>query len=420
MNAGGGRLADLIGAHFDGDDGGAPRPIGVAVSGGGDSVALLLLLHQMAVAQGRVIQAATVDHGLRAEAAAEAAGVADLCAGLGISHRTLRWVWDGQGNLPDRARRGRMTLLAAWAHEVGLRDVALGHTSDDQAETLLMRLARGSGVDGLSCMPARRDALGVTWHRPLLAAGRGELRAFLSARGIGWVDDPSNEDPGYDRVKARQALAVLEPLGLTVPVLVQTAERMALARAVLDDAVLALAGRAVTVQAGDVLIDRRELAQARTETRMRLLSGAMRWITTSDYRPRWQALVAAYDAVCGDRAHALAGCLFLPTKTHLRLTREYQAVRDATSMTDDLWDGRWRLNGPHTTLYQVRATGEDGLAQCPDWRAGGLPHRAAIATPSVWDDRLLVAAPLLERNRGLWQATLAPERADFPDYLITH
>ncbi|MCB2123065.1 MAG: tRNA lysidine(34) synthetase TilS, partial [Rhodobacteraceae bacterium] len=123
--------------------------LGVAVSGGSDSTALLCLLADLRGTGGPDLAAVTVDHGLRPEAAGEARSVAALCARLGVSHTICRWDgWDGTGNLPDQARRARQNLIAGWASGLGIGAVALAHTRDDQAETVLLRLARGSGVDG--------------------------------------------------------------------------------------------------------------------------------------------------------------------------------------------------------------------------------------------------------------------------------
>jgi len=179
-----------------------PGPLGVAISGGGDSTALLLLLH----AARRAVLAVTVDHGLRPESAAEAAAVGALCAARGIPHDTLVWAEGPEsGNLQARARQARRRLIADWARGRGIGDVALGHTLDDQAETVLLRLARGSGVDGLAAMAAVAEGDGVRWHRPLLGIGRGALRDWLRGEGVAWIDDPSNEDPRFDRVRVRAA-----------------------------------------------------------------------------------------------------------------------------------------------------------------------------------------------------------------------
>lgn len=419
MNEADPRLWGLIDQHFRDSPDLSPGRLAVAVSGGGDSLALLLLLCDWASVEDCELFAVTVDHGLRDESAAEAAGVAAICAGLGVAHQTLSWRWDGAGNLPDRARRGRHSTIAAWALAQGIADVALGHTADDQAETFLMRLARGSGVDGLSCMASRRRSDRLTLHRPLLAARRSELRAFLVARGQDWFEDPSNVDPGYDRVKARQALGALEPLGMMVETLCETAGRMRLARSVLERGALELARAAAEVVAGDLEIRIDALKTADEETRLRVLSGAIRWINGADYRPRWQGTKAAWDAIEAGRTHTLAGCLMTPGRDHLRIAREFQAVRSVATPADGLWDGRWRLEGPGAEGLSIRALGEAGLAQCPDWRAGGTPRSSLLAAPSVWDGDRLVAAPLAGMSNG-WVARLADERAEFPDVLITH
>ena len=215
MTAGGADSLDSLKRHFHP---GVPGVIGVAVSGGSDSLALLHLLHDWQSAGGPAVRAATVDHGLRAGAAAEAAEVARICAGLGVAHKTLAWRdWDGAGNLPDRARRARYALLAEWARGHGIADIAVGHTEDDLAETFVMRLARGAGVDGLAAMRDRWREAGVTFHRPLLALRRDHLRDLLRARGVAWVEDPTNSDAGYERVRTRAALVRWPRSGSTRP-----------------------------------------------------------------------------------------------------------------------------------------------------------------------------------------------------------
>lgn len=177
----------------------------MAVSGGPDSLALLLLA--AAALPGRV-EAASVDHGLRADSAGEAAMVARLCAELGVPHETLA-VTVAPGNLQDRARAARYGALADWCERRGLCALATGHQLDDQAETLLMRLNRGSGLAGLAGVRARSTVPGSSLPllRPLLGWPRRELAAMVAEAGIAPVRDPSNEDDRFDRVRIRRALA---------------------------------------------------------------------------------------------------------------------------------------------------------------------------------------------------------------------
>jgi len=185
----------------------APR-LGVAVSGGPDSTALLLLAG--AALRGRV-DAATVDHGLRPENAREAEDVARLCARLGVPHATLP-VSLAAGNVQDAARNARYAALAAWAQERVLAAVATAHHADDQAETLLMRLNRASGVGGLAGVRARgrlADAP-VVLIRPLLGWRRAELADIVSQAGVPVAEDASNTDDRFDRARLRKAMAAAD------------------------------------------------------------------------------------------------------------------------------------------------------------------------------------------------------------------
>jgi tRNA(Ile)-lysidine synthase len=181
---------------------------GVAVSGGPDSVALLLLAQAL---KPGLVEAATVDHGLRVESRAEAEDVAGICARLSIPHRILPVVLEG-GNIPDRARAARYAALGGWMKERALVTLMTGHHADDQAETLLMRLNRASGTGGL----AGARALGVHQNvsglliRPLLRWRKAELEALVQRCGITACKDPSNHDLRYDRARIRRELAQAE------------------------------------------------------------------------------------------------------------------------------------------------------------------------------------------------------------------
>ncbi len=376
------------------------HPLGLAVSGGGDSVALLML----AVDAGLPVMAVTVDHGLRPEAAAEARWVGALCARLGVPHEVRRWQdWDGQGNLQDAARRARLRLIAGWAQSHGIGVVALGHTQDDQAETVLMRLARRAGVDGLSGMAAWRAHLGVGWVRPLLGVSRAELRDWLRGRGQDWIEDPSNDALRFDRVKARRAIEALAPLGIDAAVLAGVAAQMAEARAALRAQTLDAARRIAVVDAGDVVIDRAAFLALPPEIARRLLVAALVWVASAEYGPRAEPVQALIAAVARGRGGTLHGCRVLCRKGSLRVTREVQAVRGIAAQVGELWDGRWQVTGPEISGLHVRALDEAGLALCPDWRATGRPRAQLLASPAVWRQSDLIAAPLA-RTEPLWQA----------------
>ncbi len=375
--------------------------IGLAVSGGSDSVALLHLAADWARMNGAPLAVVTVDHGLRAAAADEAAFVAAICARLGLSHDILRWDWDGRGNLQDRARRARRALIADWARARGIGAVALGHTADDQAETFVMRLARGAGVTGLAAMAARSDHAGITWLRPLLAHGRAELRDILTRRGQEWCDDPSNTDPRYERVRVRQAMAQLAPLGLEPARLAAVAGLMAGASEALAVKTADAARALARIDAGDVVFDRAGLLAEPAEIRHRLLTHALRWVASAEYPPRAGAMAGLDQALRAGRSFTLHGCLVTARGGDLRISREYQAVRHMTAGAGAIWDRRWRILSPDNIGLQVRALGDPGIAQLPGWRATGRPRAHLRALPALWSGNLVVASPLTGPANGV-------------------
>lgn len=174
--------------------------LGVAVSGGADSLALLLLCNGAYPGQ---TFAATVDHGLRPESKAEAAFVAEICSRLAIQHKTLIIREPSTGNTADWARKVRYRALDEWAAAAGLAFYMTAHHADDQLETMLMRLNRGSGVSGLAGIRSRQGKA----VRPLLTWRHSELGAFVAGSGIDPVNDPYNRDERFDRARLRKALA---------------------------------------------------------------------------------------------------------------------------------------------------------------------------------------------------------------------
>lgn len=392
-------------------------PTGIAVSGGSDSLALLHLAHDAARAEGLAIAAVTVDHGLRSESAAEAQGVARICDDLGIPHDTLPWQgWDGRGNLQAAAREARYGLMAAWARGQGIGTILLGHTQDDQAENFLMRLTRQAGLDGLSGMAAGFERDGMAWARPLLDVTRARLRDWLTGRGIGWIDDPSNDNTRFERVKARRALAELAPLGIDAGGLARVMAQLADARDALRAQLYDIAAITVQQDRGDLILDWAAWARHHPEMRRRILVAGLVWVASTPYPPRREDIAALLQAVERPGQRTLGGCLVLRQGALLRITREHQALRDLTGATDRPWDGRWQLDGPHDPALHVAALGEAGLRLCPDWRETGLPRAALLASPAVWEGERLIAAPLAGVNPH-WSARIV---ADFHATLLSH
>ncbi len=425
----------------------APETLGLAVSGGGDSLALLLAALDLSRERPLRLEAVTVDHGLRAEAGVEAAWTAALCARLGVPHATLRWTQRPEtGNLAEAAREARAGLIAGWASARGLRAVALAHTRDDQAETLLMRLARGSGLDGLSSMREVSERAGANWLRPALALGREDLRALLRDAGQGWIEDPSNEDPARDRVKARRALAALRPVGVTAEGIAAAAARLAEdSDALRDLAAGFLRGRLSVGGAGELRLPRAALAEAPHALRRRVLAELFRALAGAAHAPRARALAEIEAAILAPGPlppRTLGGCVIraegdapCPDARHeIVLYREPAALPPPGAPLDAPWDGRWRLEGtgPAFAAAAERAVigplGATGLALlAAEARAGAwtpteawsrAPRPARAGAPALRIGGRLAAAPLAAWGVDPGQGVAPLAQATLRDLLL--
>ena len=255
----------------------------LAVSGGPDSVALMWLMARWrrALSHGPRLLAVTVDHGLRPEAAREARVVKELARALDVEHRTLRWTGDKpRSGVPAAARAARYRLLAKAARGTGARHVLTAHTRDDQAETLLMRLLRGSGIAGLSAMARESERDGVLLARPFLNVPKARLIATLNKAGVAFADDPTNRDPIFTRPRLRALLPVLAAEGGDAQSLARLAARFARANAAIElltdgaERYLALKGSAAPVRHAQDF-DAAAFAAMPEEIRLRLLTRAI-------------------------------------------------------------------------------------------------------------------------------------------------
>jgi len=301
----------------------AGPPWAVAVSGGGDSLALMHLLRGFAKARKLAAPIVlTVDHGLRKTSAREAGQVLAWAKQAGLAAHLLTWRGKKpQSGIESAARQARYRLMGDWLVKNKIATLFAGHNLDDQVETFLLRLARGSGLDGLAGMapqaPWPVPGFGqLTLMRPMLGLSRDQLRAYLSDLGQAWLDDPMNEDAGFDRVKIRKARAALTEAGLTPARIAAAASHLARARESLEimtEAVLQRAAR--PAEAGGVLLDGAALAAAPREVGLRSLASVLMAVGEQAYRPRFESLERLYDRITGAGLGAgvtLHGCHLRP------------------------------------------------------------------------------------------------------------
>lgn len=266
-----------------------------AVSGGPDSMALMHLLALWSAAAPRPpVLVATVDHGLRPEAAREAAFVARAAESLGWPHRTL--VWTGEKprtGLQEAAREARYRLLLQCAREEGATHLVTAHTRDDQAETVLMRLARGSGLAGLAGMRREWDREGIRHVRPLLDCPKESLLDLCRRQGWNFVEDPSNADERFARVRWRRIMPLLAAEGLTAGRLARLAERMSQAEEALDAKAREALDRAEPERGeGKLAFQASRLAEEPFEIALRMLGLALAGIGLGLENSRLQRLEA--------------------------------------------------------------------------------------------------------------------------------
>ncbi len=323
-------------ALFDGLEG--LRGLVLAVSGGSDSTALLLLAARWARRLKRApkLLAVTIDHGLRPEAKREAAAVKRLARRLGVPHRTLRWRGrKPKTGLQEAARVARYSLLAQAAVRAGYEHILTAHTLDDQAETVLLRLARGSGLTGLAGM-AHASALPVGGEaavflvRPLLRVPKLRLLATLKAAGISHSEDPSNRDPRFTRARWRSLMPVLAREGLDARGLMRLATRMRRAEATIEFAVGAACAALAPgpwPERGPVVFDAARFGDLPAEVALRLLGRAI--AQTGDEGPvelaKLEELYEALRRSRGPLRRTLAGALI--TLRGERLTVERAPAR---------------------------------------------------------------------------------------------
>lgn len=292
--------------------------IAAGVSGGPDSMALLWLLSRWAQKNDIHIHAYTVDHGLRAESAAEAVMVGGwIAAWPNTTHLILRW--DGEkpdSRILEEARTARYDLMIGAMKEDGAHALFLGHHRDDQAETFLIRLAKGSGLDGLAGM---REIQPLQDHivlvRPLLDATKEDLIALCKDNDIPYVEDPTNKNESYLRPRLRAAQAVLEEEGLSAKRLAVTAKRLARAKSALEDMAHELFVLSVKERKDDgFFFDYRALHAAHEELVLRVLLRVMDDLRPdADYGPRLERLENLLERILKDPAFkgaTLGGCLF--------------------------------------------------------------------------------------------------------------
>jgi tRNA(Ile)-lysidine synthase len=379
--------------------------IAVAVSGGADSMALLHLVAgwRQEGAGKTDVTVLTVDHGLREGSGDAAAMVARVADNLGLRHAILTWRRDARrsGGLQAQAREARYDLMAAYCHVHGIPALVTAHHLDDQAETFLMRLRRGSGLDGLAAIPEESAWSGIIVLRPLLDVPRTRLAATLIEAGLNWAEDPSNADQRFERARVRAGGDSLAKLGLTPGALARSAHRLRRARAALDgSAERFLAEQGDMSEAGYGLIARDALLAAPQEIALRALARLVTAVGGRAKPLRLSKVEALLASLAGSpkKTYTLGGCRLQPIGERLGIFRETRgtglpSLRLAPGQRA-LWDNRFRVELQPTALgpVTIRALGESrwrNLRSSAPWLTA-LPRFAGATLPACFAGEAVV------------------------------
>lgn len=379
--------------------------LAIACSGGPDSLALTLLLKDWAQTINGTVSALIVDHGIRVESGTEAKAVAAQLSQREIPAHILTYSGPPlTKTLQANARQARYNMLSDWCASNNILNLFVAHHQEDQAETVLLRLARGSGVDGLAAMAPVVETRQVRILRPLLTIAANRLRATLEEYGATPVQDPSNKDPHYARVRMRTLSDTFGREGMTPRRLAATAAHAARARSAAEGSTAKLLAQVAQIHAqGYALIERIPLENAPEEFALRALARTLTTIAGNDYPPRLEPLVRLYDWMrdCPSKGgKTLAGCRILAKERSYLVCREPAAVKEVTCARGDIfWDGRFRMLFRSREQGEVRRLGREGwrkiAADAPNLRKSTIPAAVKVGLPAVWSEKEVACVPHL-------------------------
>ncbi len=392
------------------------EPVCIAVSGGPDSTALLLMADQWARLRDRDLLVLTVDHKLRPEAGDEAAAVAALSTLRGWPHRILHWTGPKPSSgLQAAAREARYRLLIAACHRAAASVLLVGHHLDDQIETVLHRLERESGPLGLAGMAGRRSLDGVVIARPFLGIEKSRLEITCRVAGVRVVSDPSNHDRRFARGRLRAMQGALDEVGLTRDRLSRFATVMGRVRRLIDTEVgRRLECGGVRLPTGGVRLTRTAYDAAPERLRRYLLRAMLAVAAGGGYPPRGRSLddLETWIAMAPDGGvRTLAGCLVGVDGTAITVCREVAACAgplDLPPGATGCWDGRFLVVNRGNRPVRVQACGHKGwrrrrllgVEDASDGSAGTLDHQARLGAPVVLDLDGGMAVPHLVTQAG--------------------
>lgn len=378
-------------------------PLAVAVSGGADSLALLLLAHELAAKSGSYVIALTVDHQLRSESKTEALQVKQWANKWGIEHVILNWDHDRPtSGLQEKARKARYALLTDWCRQQQISTLLLGHHQQDQEETFWLRLSSGSGLDGLAGMKRSLVRNDVVLLRPLLDFSKERIKNTLRAKNQEWIEDPSNKNPLFFRGRLRH---FLQEEGLSSPRLLEIMKKLQNdADFIYTSLYQSLESITNLQEGGYITLHKKAFNDLHPTIAQRVVSFLLQWFSDLDYAPRTAQVSRIFEKIKEESSFTSGGIYWTFSPEQIFLFRENRAVQGPLILSHlqerTLWDQRFWVDPA------LKEHCSHDMALKPLGTAHGLPkevkslipRRGWPVLPALWEKGMVVAVPHLCYN----------------------
>jgi len=387
--------------------------IAIAVSGGVDSMVLMNLAKESDFLNDKNVFILVVDHGLRAESKQEAKFVKNEAKKLGFPTRILKW----KGSKPNKriqeeARNKRYSLLINFCRENNINNLYLAHHLDDQIETFLFRMFRGSGLQGLTSFSSSYERNGLTLIRPLIDTPKSELISYARRKKINWVEDPSNENQKYDRVKLRKVLPLIYKEGFDKKVFLKSVKKLRLANQALDQITKEFVLQYVIINKNISVFIKKELfLTAPEDVQLRVLQNTIRIFSGERYySPNYLKILNLMNWARNDNdisAKTLGGTIFRKRKGGLILYKEVKKLNDIkpiklSKSKYKAWDNRFLIKINKSVKGEISYLGNEGVKILKSKKIlgkkgfNGIPLTALYSIPAMWDGKRLISAPFFD------------------------
>ena len=391
--------------------------IAIAVSGGVDSLVLMNLANESKVIKNKDVFILTINHGLRTESIRECKFVENLAKKLGFKVKILRWEGIKPSKaLQEKARNERYNLLLNFCRENSINNLFLAHHLDDQIENFLFRMFRGSGIKGLTSFSNRSERDGILLIRPLIDIPKSELIMFAKKRKIKWVEDPSNQNKKFERIKLRKILPLIYEEGFDKKVFLKSIKKLKLANKALNETTKEFVSKYVLVSKNiSVFIDHKFFLEAPKEIQLRVIENSIRIFSGERfYSPSYSKMMNLINWISessGVSAKTLGGTIFRRRNKGVILYKEVKKLNEIKPIklsknNYKSWDNRFLIKAKKGSNGEISYLGAEGVKILKSKKKlhkkdfNGIPITALYSTPAVWRGKRLISAPFFDYSNS--------------------